>query len=104
LGRFIDGVLTLAWTTLWLKFFTSQSRVLTRRGEVPVDSEIASEQTYSVIFRGPDHRPSLRDRAERQAAVRLGSIASLAAVTVLSIGLWAGIWVAVSTVAAVWPQ
>ena len=91
-------------TTLWLKFFARQRRVLTRRGEVSVDSEIASEQTHSVIFGGPGHRPSLRDRAERPAAVRLSEIASLTAITLLSIGLWAGIWVAAATVAAVWPR
>jgi len=52
-----------------------------------VDSEIASEQTHSVIFGGPGHRPSLRDRAERPAAVRLSEIASLTAITLLSIVL-----------------
>jgi hypothetical protein len=74
------------------------------QGGGQVDSEIASEQTYSVIFRGLGDRPSLADRAERQAAVRLSTIASLTAITLLSIGLWAGIWVAASTVAAVWPR
>jgi hypothetical protein len=72
------------------------------QGEVPVDSEFASEQTYSVIDRGLGHRPSSRDRAERRAKVRLSRVASLTAITLLSGGLWAAIWAAASSVAAVW--
>ena len=89
-------------TELWLKAIAMQPRVLARSGEVPVDSEIASEQTCSDINRGLGHRPSSRDRAERQARVRLSRIASVTAITLFSVGLWAGIWVAASSLAAVW--
>jgi hypothetical protein len=89
-------------TELWLKLIATQQRVLARSGEVPVDSEIASERTYSVINRGLGHQPSLRDRAEWQATVRLSRIASLTLITLLSVGLWAAIWVAASSLAAVW--
>ena len=89
-------------TELWLKSIATQSRVLARRGEVRVDSETASEQIYSIIDRALGHRPSSRDRGERQATVRLSRIASLAAITLLSVGLWAAIWVAASSVASVW--
>ena len=74
------------------------------QGEVPVDSEIASEQTYSVIHRARGHRPSSHDRVERQAKIRPSRMASLTAITLLSIGLWAAIWAAVSSVAEVWPR
>jgi hypothetical protein len=37
---------------LWLKSISMQPRLFARRGEVSVDSEIASEQTYSGIDRG----------------------------------------------------
>ena len=67
-----------------------------------MDSEIASEQNFSAINGGLAHRPSSHDRAERQATVRLSRIASLTAITLLSVGLWAAIWVTASSVAAVW--
>ena len=89
-------------TELWLKSIATQSRVLARRGEVRVDSETASEQIYSIIDRALGHRPSSHDRGERQATVRLSRIASLAAITLLSVGLWAAIWVSASSVASVW--
>jgi hypothetical protein len=79
-----------------------QPRVLARRGEVRVDSEIASEEAYSVSYRRLGHRPSSRDPVERQATVRLSRMASLTAITLLSVGLWAAIWVAARSVAAVW--
>ena len=79
-----------------------QPRVLVRKGKVPVDSEIASEQTYSVINQGPDHQPSSRDQAERQATVRLSRIGSLIVITLLSGGLWAAIWAAAGSLAAAW--
>jgi hypothetical protein len=71
------------------------------QGEVPVDSEIASEQTYSVIDRGlvSDH---LGELVARQVVVRLSRMASLTAITLLSVGLWAAIWVVASSLAAVW--
>ena len=72
------------------------------QGEAPVDSESASEQTYSVINRGLGDRPSSRDRAERQAAVRLSRMASMTAIALFSVGLWAAIWAAASSLAAVW--
>ena len=79
-----------------------QPRVLARSGEVPVDSEIAPEQTYSVINRELGDRPSSRDRAEWQATVRLSRIASVTAIALFSAGLWAAIWAAASSLAAVW--
>jgi hypothetical protein len=79
-----------------------QPRVLAHSGEVPVDSEIASEETYSVINPAPGDRPSSRDRAERQATVRLSRIASVAVITLFSVGLWAAIWAAASSLAGVW--
>ena len=81
-----------------------QPRVLVRKGEVPVDSEIASEQTYSFINQGLGDRPSSRNRAERQARVRLSRIASVTAITLFSVGLWAAIWAAARSLAAVWLQ
>jgi hypothetical protein len=67
-----------------------------------VDREIMSEQTFSVIDRTLGPRPSSRDRAERQATVQLSKIASLTTITLLSVGLWAAIWAAANSVAAVW--
>lgn len=67
-----------------------------------MDSESASEQTYSFINRGLGERLSSRDRAERQAAVRLSRIASMTAIALFSVGLWAAIWAAASSLAAVW--
>jgi hypothetical protein len=88
-------------TELWLRSGAMQPRVLARSGEVPVDSESASEQTYSVVNRGLGDRPSSRDRAERQATVQL-RIPSVTAITLFSAGLWAAIWAAASSLAAVW--
>jgi hypothetical protein len=67
-----------------------------------VDREIASEQTYSVIHRILGQRPSSRNPVERQATARLGKIASLSTITLLSVGLWAAIWAATNSVAGVW--
>ena len=67
-----------------------------------MDSESASEQTYSVINRGLGDGPSSRDRAERQAAIRLSRMASMTAIALFSAGLWAAIWTAASSLAAVW--
>jgi len=67
-----------------------------------VDSESASEQTYSVINQGLGDRPSSRDRAERQAAVRVNRMASMTATALFSAGLWAAIWAAASSLTAVW--
>jgi len=67
-----------------------------------VDREIMSEQTYSVIYRTPGHRRSSRDPAEGQATVLFSKIVSLTTITLLSVGLWAAIWVAANSVAAVW--
>ena len=69
-----------------------------------MESEIASEQAYSVISPSAEHRPSVRDQTGPLAPDRLSGSASLAAITLLSIGLWAAIWVIVSSVAAVWPR
>jgi len=71
---------------------------------VPVESEIASEQAYSVISPSAEHRPSVGDRAGLQATAQLSGSASLVAITLLSIGLWVAIWAVVSSVAAVWPR
>jgi hypothetical protein len=67
-----------------------------------VDREIMSEQTYSVIYRTLGHRPSSRDPAEEQARVQLSKLVSLTTITLLSVGLWAAIWAAANSVAAVW--
>jgi hypothetical protein len=67
-----------------------------------VDREIASEQTYSVIYRTLGHQPSSRDPAEGQAAIRLSKIVSLTMIMLLSVGLWAAIWAAANSVAEVW--
>jgi len=67
-----------------------------------VDRENVSEQTYSVIYRTLGHRPSSRDPAERQATVLFSKIVSLTTITLLSVGLWAAIWAAANSVAAVW--
>ena len=72
------------------------------QAEVPVDSEIASEQTCSAINRELGHRPSERDRVARQAVVRLSRMASLTAITLFSVGLWVAIWATISSLAAVW--
>ena len=48
------------------------------------------------------HRPSWRELVARQAVIRLSGIASLTVITLLSVGLWALIWVAASSLAAVW--
>ena len=66
-----------------------------------MDSEIASEQTYSVINRGPGHRPASRDRAEGKLTLRVSRMASLTAIALLSVGLWAAIWAATSSLVAV---
>jgi len=60
--------------------------------EIPVESEIASEQAYSVISPSAEHRPSVGDRAGLQATAQLSGSASLVAITLLSIGLWVAIW------------
>ena len=67
-----------------------------------MDSESASEQTYSVVNRALGDQPSSRDRTERQAAVRVNRMASMTAIALFSAGLWAAIWAADSSLAAVW--
>jgi hypothetical protein len=67
-----------------------------------VDREIVSEQTHSVIYRTLGHRPSSRDPVEGQATVLFSKIVSLTTITLLSVGLWAAIWAAANSVAAVW--
>jgi hypothetical protein len=67
-----------------------------------VDREIMSEQTYSVIHRTLGRRPSSQDPAEGQATVLFSKIVSLTTITLLSVGLWAAIWAAANSVAAVW--
>ena len=69
----------------------------------PAESDIASGRAYSVIFRPAEHRTSSRDRAGLLAIPRLRRVASLTAIMLLSVGLWATIWAIVSSVAAVWP-
>ena len=69
-----------------------------------MESEIASEQAYFVISRSAEHRPSSLDRAGVQATGRLSRAASLTAIALSSIGLWAAIWAVASSVAAVWPR
>ena len=72
------------------------------QGGGPVDSESASEQTYSVVNRALGDQPSSRDRTERQAAVRVNRMASMTAIALFSAGLWAAIWAAASSLTAVW--
>jgi hypothetical protein len=67
-----------------------------------VDRAIVSEKTYSVSHRKLGHRPSSRDPAEGQATVLFSKIVSLTTITLLSVGLWAAIWAAANSVAAVW--
>jgi hypothetical protein len=71
-------------------------------GGVRVDREIVSEKTYSVGHRTLGQRPPSRNPAERRATVRLSKMASLSTITLLSVGLWAAIWVAANSVAGVW--
>ena len=66
-----------------------------------MDSEIASEQTHSAIYQRPDHRSPSCDPVEEQVTGRLGIVASLTVITLLSAGLWAAIWAAASLAAAV---
>jgi hypothetical protein len=61
-----------------------------------------SEHSYSVIYRTLGHRPSSRGPAEGQATVLFSKTASLTMITLLSVALWAAIWVAANLVAAVW--
>lgn len=67
-----------------------------------MDREIMSEHSYSVIYRTLGHRPSSRGPAEGQATVLFSKTASLTMITLLSVALWAAIWVAANLVAAVW--
>jgi hypothetical protein len=67
-----------------------------------VDSEIASEQAYSVIYKPPGHQSSSRDPTEGQGSARLSRIVSAITITLLSVALWTAIWAAASSVAAVW--
>lgn len=80
-----------------------QPRALARRG-VPVDSEILSEQSYSVISRLAEQRPLSSDLAGLQPTAQLSRAASLTVITLLSVGLWAAIWAVVTAVAALWPR
>jgi hypothetical protein len=68
----------------------------------PVDKGIASEQAYSVSYRSAGRQPSPRDQTERSVPFRLRRKASLAVLTLLSVGLWAAIWVAANWLVAVW--
>jgi hypothetical protein len=67
-----------------------------------VDRAIVSEKTYSVSHRTLGQRPPSRNPAKRQATIRLSKMASLSTITLLSVGLWAAIWVAANSVAGVW--
>jgi hypothetical protein len=67
-----------------------------------VDREIMSEHSYSVICRTLGRRPSSRGPAEGQATVLFSKTVSLTMITLLSVALWAAIWVAANSVAAVW--
>jgi hypothetical protein len=67
-----------------------------------MESDIVSDQAYSTTNRGLDQRPSSRDRVARESALRLRRITSLTAITLLSVGLWAAIWAAASSLTAVW--
>ena len=80
-----------------------QPRALARRG-VPVDGQIPSEQSYSVISRLAEQRPLSSDLAGLQPAAQLSRVASLTVITLLSVGLWAAIWAVVSSMAALWPR
>ena len=67
-----------------------------------MDREIMSEHSYSVIYRTLGHRPSARSPAEGQATVLFSKTVSLTMITLLSVALWAAIWAAANSVAAVW--
>jgi hypothetical protein len=67
-----------------------------------VDSDIVSEPAYSGGERLLRYGVSARDRTVRQAEFRLRRRASLLAILLLSLGLWAGVWAAVSFLAGVW--
>jgi len=80
-----------------------QPRALARRG-VPVDGQIPSEQSYSVISRLAEQQPFSIDPAGLQPTAQLSRVASLIVITLLSVGLWAAIWAVVSSMAALWPR
>ena len=67
-----------------------------------MDREIMSEHSCSVIYRTLSHRPSSRGPAEGQAPVLFSKTVSLTMIMLLSVALWAAIWVAANSVAAVW--
>jgi hypothetical protein len=79
-----------------------QPLAIARREEGPVDSEIASERSYSVGDRGLRCRMLPLDRSAGRAEFRLSRGSSLIVISLLSIGLWAVVWAAVGSVAGLW--
>jgi hypothetical protein len=67
-----------------------------------VDREIVSEHSIPVFYRTPGRRPSSRHPAGGLARARLSKKVSLTTITLLSVGIWAAIWAAANSVAAVW--
>ena len=74
---------------------------MSREGEKPVDSDIVSEDTYSGGGRERGYAVVPHARPAHRATDRLSRPASLLAVLLLSLGLWAAIWAAVGYLARV---
>lgn len=67
-----------------------------------MDSDIISEQTYSVGERRLRYRLLPRDRSARRANHRLSRGSSLVVISLFSLGLWAAISAVVSSLAGIW--
>lgn len=67
-----------------------------RPQEEAVDSNTASERAYSADRQSLRQEASPFDRPPGEAGLRLSERASLIAVLLVSLGLWAAIWAAVA--------
>ena len=67
-----------------------------------MDSDIVSEPSYSGGERRLRYGVPAHDRTVRHAEFRLSSRASLLAILLSSLGLWAAIWAAVRSLVGVW--
>jgi len=67
-----------------------------------MDSDIVSEPTYSGGKRRLRYGVPPSDRTVHQAELRLSRRASLMAILLSSLGLWAAIWAAVRSLASLW--
>jgi hypothetical protein len=72
----------------------THARAATPKGEEPVDSDIASENTYPVDRRS-QHGLATSGPSAPQATRRLSSGEALIAISLISLGLWAVIVAAV---------